>query len=103
MADNVLRASNGWYLYFTYCQLDIRHADPTELPILDDYSAVLVSEIKNDAGHLSHVLLPCLKMKSATTINLLLLTLKGTFQNSMCKPICQCLMFMMMKQMAAHP
>jgi hypothetical protein len=54
MADNASRAANGWHLYCTYCQLDIRHADPAEFQILDDYSAVLVSEIKSDAGHLSH-------------------------------------------------
>ena len=49
MADNALRATNGWYLYRTYCQLNIKHADPTDLQILDDYSRVLFSEINNDA------------------------------------------------------
>ncbi|KAM0842103.1 hypothetical protein ACQ4PT_058578 [Festuca glaucescens] len=54
MADNALRGTNGWYLYCTYCQLDIRHADPAELQILDDYSCALLSEINSDADHLSH-------------------------------------------------
>ena len=27
MADNALRPTHVWYLYRTYCQLDIRHAD----------------------------------------------------------------------------
>jgi hypothetical protein len=54
MADNAFRAANGWYMYFTYCQLDIRHEHPAEFQILDNCSAVLVSKIKSDAGHLSH-------------------------------------------------
>ena len=54
MADNALQAAHGWYLYHTYCQLDIKHADPVELQILDDYTCALFSKINRDADHLSH-------------------------------------------------
>lgn len=54
MADNALRATHGWYLYSTYCQLDVRHADPADLQILYDYSCAVLSEINTSEQKLTH-------------------------------------------------
>ena len=54
MANNALRATHGWYLYSTYCQLDVRHAYPAELQIIYDYSCAFLAEINTSEQKLTH-------------------------------------------------